>query len=754
MNTVTSKGYDPARIGWEESIFHTANGYLGVRASPEEDVPAGVFSVRGTYINALYDIKDIRYGEKLYGFPEEAQSIINLTDVQTIRLWVDGELFRLQDGEILKYEREVNMEKGFCQRAITWRSPGGKEAKIRVRRMASLCQRELFLLSYRVIPLNFEGEIIMVGEENGDVANFSNPDDPRVAAESPRHLIVQSTERMDDTTLIVSKTTRSDFTVACAVKYQLDNGAESTSWVDGERVLTRVTCLAERNEAVTLTKYCIFTDSRREEDPRSAALDILRGAAEHTPEDWLERQEEVLQTFWEESRVTVAGDRKLQTSLDYSLYTLFCSAGRDEISNVAAKGLSGEGYEGHYFWDSEIYIFPVFLLTSRNIAKNMLAYRHHILPKAREHAKLMGHDKGALYAWRTISGSECSGYYPSGSAQYHLSADVAHSFIQYYLATGDIAFMRDRGAEVLVETARLFLDAGHWVDGAFHLDCVTGPDEYTCIVNNNFYTNAAARQNLLWAAKIMLDLRKTGMAEEVTEKLGITDAELMAFVDAGENILLPYDPLRGIHAQDDSFLCKTPVDLADIPKENFPLLMHYHPLWLYRHQVCKQADTVLAHYLFEDLADEDTMRRSYDYYEKCTTHDSSLSTCVFSIMAAKLGDMNKAMDYFRSTATLDLDDTHNNTRDGIHTANMGGVYLSIVAGFGGLRIKEDGLHLTPRLPKEWDGYSFTLRYLDAVIKIKVLKDRCSLELIAGDPVTVFVNGKKVKVKDKAKIDLK
>ena len=753
MKAIRSKGFDPARIGWEESIFHTANGYLGVRASLEEGAPENAFTVRGTYINALYDIKDIKYGEKLYGFPETAQGIVNLTDVQTVRLWVDGEFFSLTEGEILKYEREVRMDKGFSQRSITWRSPNGKEVQIRVRRMASLNQRELFILSYRVRPLNFEGEIVLEGEENGNVENFSNPDDPRVSAESPKHLFVQEARRVDDATLIVSTTGRSDLTVACAVKYRLDEAGEATSRVDGERVLTRVTYLAEQDEDVTLTKYCVFTDSRREADPRAAALGILNEAVELDPEYWMIRQQEKLDRFWKESRVTVDGDKKLQASLDYSLYTLFCSAGRDEISNVPAKGLSGEGYEGHYFWDSEIYIFPFFLLTNPDIAKNMLAYRHHILPEAREHAKTMGHEKGALYAWRTISGSECSGYYPSGSAQYHLSGDVAHSFIQYYLATGDIAFMRDKGAEVLVETARLFMDAGHWVDGAFHLDCVTGPDEYTCIVNNNFYTNAAAGQNLLWATKIILDLRKAGMADEVTEKLAITDVELMAFVDAGENMLLPYDSLRGIHAQDDSFLKKTPVDLAYIPEENFPLLMHCHPLWLYRHQVCKQADTVLAHYLFEDLADEDIMRRSYDYYEKCTTHDSSLSTCVFSIMAAKLGDMDKAMDYFRRTATLDLDDTHGNTRDGIHTANMGGVYLGIVAGFGGLRIKEDGLHLSPRLPEKWDGYSFTVKHMGATINIQVRKNRCTLELLNGEPVTVFISGKKVKVKDKTKVDL-
>ncbi len=745
MRSILSTSYDPQRLGWEESIFHTANGYLGVRGSPEEGAPEGVFSVRGAYINGLYDIKDIQYGEKLYGFPETQQTIINLMDVQTVRLWVEGERFTLSEGEIIKYQRELSLDKGFTERRVLWRSPKGQEVYIKVRRMASLVQKELFLLSYSVMPMNFSGEIILESEESGEVSNFFNPDDPRVAAEALKHLHITKAQHMDNGTLLSGRTDRSNFEVVCAVSHSLNRAAEKHTWQAGERLFTRYTAHVPQEETLSLTKRCVYTDSRRSPDAEAYALGLLQQACALPVMDWVQQQTEALAHFWRTSRVEVEGAKELQNSLDYSLYTLLCSAGWDGISSVAAKGLSGEGYEGHYFWDTEIYIFPFFLLTNRDIAKGLLTYRYNILDKAREHARLMGHPVGALYAWRTISGSECSGYYPSGSAQYHLTGDVAHAFIQYYLATGDLDFMADMGAEVLVETARLWLDAGHYVEGSFRIDAVTGPDEYTCVVNNNFYTNCVAKENLRWASKIIKLLDKKGRAEDVLARLNLTKKELRAFDKAAKAMYLPYDEQLGIHAQDDSFLRKQKLDISAIPKENFPLLLHYHPLWLYRHQVCKQADTVLAHYLFEDVADSKTMAKTYDYYEGCTTHDSSLSTCVFSIQAARLNNMDKAMDYFYQSATLDLDDTHGNTRDGIHTANMGGGFLSMVAGFGGLRIKEDGLHLRPRLPESWAGYTFRFQFRDSLITCEVRKNHCVLEIASGEGIKLSVHGKKVKL---------
>lgn len=748
------EGFAPARNALEESLFHTANGYLGLRACPEEGAPAGINSIRGAYINAFYDVKPIRYGEKLYGFPETQQGIVNLTDVQTLGLYIDGERFApLENGAVLACRRSLDMRTGQTARYVKWRSPKGKEVEVSFRRMVSLCEKGLFVLRCEVKALNFDGEIAFEPVEEGDVANFADPSDPRVAQEKHKHLFVERVEADERGGRILSRTGASGLSLCAAVRYLPPEGFSLHVQKDEHSIRAKSAGRIAKGESRLMVKLALFADSRRAEDPARAALEALDRAAEKGVAYYEQQQRERLHAFWRDSRVTVSGDERLQLSLDYSLYSLFCSAGRDEVSSVAAKGLSGEGYEGHYFWDTEIYVFPFFLMTDPGLARSLLAYRHTILPKAREHARLMGHPVGALYPWRTISGSECSGYFPSGSAQYHLSADIAHAFMQYYLATGDVAFMAEKGAEVLVETARLFLNAGHFVENSFRIDAVTGPDEYSCVVNNNFYTNAGAQETLRSAARIVALLQKEGMDGPVQAATHVTQEELAAFERAADAMYLPYDEKLGIHAQDDAFLKHDTLDLSAIPRERFPLLLHYHPLWLYRHQVCKQADTVLAHYLYEDLADAGIMRRSYDYYERCTTHDSSLSACVFSIMAAKLGDMDKALDYFSRSATMDIDDAHGNTKDGIHTANMGGTYLSIVAGFAGLRIKQDGLHLWPRIPESWQGYSFPLRWRSSRLMVCIEPRRARVRLVDGPPVSLYMYGREMLVTGEKEAEL-
>lgn len=748
------EGYQPDKNALEESLFHTANGYIGIRACPEEGQVQGIPSIRGTYMNAFYDIKPIRYGEKLYGFPETQQGIVNLTDVQTIRLFIEEEQFLpSSQGEVLGYRRSLDMKFGFSERFIHWRSPKGQEVEISIRRMASLFVPELFCLQYAVKALNFSGKICFESIVLGDVSNYADASDPRVAAEKLRHLVVENVRMDEQSGLIESRTVTSNLKLAAAVSYlpphdfklQMDGAADSlTAKADGNIL---------QGENLVFTLFAAFADSRRHDNPASKARQTVRDALLNGVAFYEKAQREILDEFWENSRVLVKSDEALQNSLDYSLYSLYCSCGRDEVSSIAAKGLSGEGYEGHYFWDTEIYIFPFFLLTDRQRAKNLLSFRYSILPQAREHARIMGHPCGALYPWRTISGSECSGYFPSGSAQYHLSADISHAFMQYYLATEDIDFMAQKGAEVLVETARLFLDAGHWYEGKFRIDAVTGPDEYSCIVDNNFYTNAGAQDTLRNAVIITRMLIEQGKAEAVFRKTGISSSELEQFLQAADQMYLPYDEKLMIHAQDDAFLKLAKLDLQSIPPDKYPLLLHYHPLWLYRHQVCKQADTVLAHFLYEDLADIETMRRSYEYYESCTTHDSSLSRCVFSIMASKLGEMDKALDYFRHSATMDIDDAHGNTKDGIHTANMGGSYLAIVAGFAGLRIKASGLHLAPRIPAELEGYEFPFKYLNSRLYITVDHSSCHIRLTGGPAVQIAVYNRSLQIGSEESIDI-
>jgi alpha,alpha-trehalose phosphorylase len=427
------------------------------------------------------------------------------------------------------------------------------------------------------------------------------------------------------------------------------------------------------------------------------------------------------------------------------MYQLIQWVGKDEYCNITAKGLSGEGYEGHYFWDTEMYIEPFFNLTEPEITKNLISFRYNTLSQAKENANVLGHRKGVLFPWRTIMGTECSGYFPSGTAGYHINGDIAYSVISYYLATKDLEFIAEKGAEIIFETARLWMDVGNYSKETFRINEVTGPDEYTCMVNNNYYTNVSAQYNLRWASKFYFLLKAAGRLE-TADRLGITAQEIMEFEQAADAMYLPYDKELKINPQDDSFLDKKHWDIVNTPRDRFPLLLHYHPLHLYRHQVCKQADTVLAHFIYEDAQSMETIRNSFDYYEKCTTHDSSLSTCIFSIMASKLGLEEKAYDYFGDSAKLDLFNTHKNTKDGIHTANMGGNFMAIVYGFAGLRIKESGIYFAPAIPKQWEGYHFQINYEDSQIRVEINAKESLYTLVKGNSKEIHVYGNPYELK--------
>ncbi|WP_181347733.1 glycoside hydrolase family 65 protein [Thalassobacillus sp. CUG 92003] len=732
----------------EESLFFLGNGYIGVRGNFEETYGEAIGTIRGTYLNAFHDVIDIPYGEKLFAFPDNQQKMLNVMDSQTIHVYLgeEKEHFSMTEGEVLDYTRTLHMDEGRMVREIHWKSPLGREIKVQFERLVSFVHRELFLINMTLTPMNFSESITVVSVLNGDVENYVNPDDPRVAAGEAKRLHVETLDATDECGFVRSRAENSGLEAASLTYHNTQEGKLID--LQQEDVLKRIVFTyqwqGEEGKVIDLSKRNIYVDTlRHKEDLFQNAYRLKDQLDTVEDEQLFASQHKYLTRFWQHADVEVEGDEALQEALRFNLYHLLQSVGRDKHSNISAKGLSGEGYEGHYFWDTEIYMFPVFLMTAPELAKQLLIYRYSILEHAKARAIEMGHGQGALFPWRTISGSECSSYFPAGTAQYHISADIAYSYIQYYHATGDLQFMNDYGAELLIETARLWIDIGHFrEDGKFAIDDVTGPDEYTAIVNNNYYTNAMAKHNLNWANEMIQILRQEDSArfQQVEDRLNLREEELESFCIAAEAMFLPYDQERGINPQDDTFLNKAVWNFEQTPKEHYPLLLNYHPLTLYRYQVCKQADTVLAHFLLEDEADEATIRNSFDYYERVTTHDSSLSSCVFSMMAARVGELDKAYHYFQETARLDLDNTHGNTKDGLHLANMGGTWMAMVFGFAGLRIKADGLHLSPQLPEQWERFSFHLHYKGQLIEATVTKDDCLIRLVEeGEPVSLVVN---------------
>lgn len=736
-----------------ETLFHNANGYLGIRSCFEEDYAKDMQTIRGTYINGFYDFANMKQAEKLYGFVEEKQTIVNIADTQGICLYLGDEKFSMFSGKVLDSKRVLDMDNGFTQRIIHWRSEKGKEIIICIKRMTSFDILPLFTIDYEIKSINYSGPIRFESEHIGHVSNYENSDDPRVAGEAGQYINVQDISVIDEASYIVSKTSKSGLTVCSAVFEQVSKQADIKSITIDTSATKQISCDISEGESFCLVKYSVFCDSVRYKDCFKSCAEILKKSVKIGIQALYKMQWDYLNDYWDNAYLKISGDDDLNISVKFNMYQLLQSVGKDRSCNISAKGLSGEGYEGHYFWDTEMYIQPFFVLTSPHITKNLIEYRYSILDFARENARILGHKKGALFPWRTIMGKECSGYFPAGSAQYHINGDIAYSVVSYYLLTKDIEFIANVGAEIVFETARLWMDAGNFSDGMFMINEVTGPDEYTCLVNNNYYTNATAKYNLYWAVKFYDILSKQNKINDLKQKINLTEHEIAEFSKAEAAMYLPYDERFGINPQDDSFLQKPVWDFENTPKDKYPLLLHYHPLYLYRHQVCKQADTVFAHFIFEDYQSVDIIKNSFLYYENVTTHDSSLSKCIFSIVASKINDINKALLYLGDSAKLDLFNTHGNTKDGIHTANMGGNYMAIVYGFGGVRIKESGLYLAPTKPDKWDMYEFKLFYEESRILVSVYDDYVEIRLESGAAKRIFVYEKEYVVESVVRIGI-
>ena len=739
----------------DESIFTCASGKLGVRGNFEEGVPSDLVSIRGTYINGFSETEEITYNEKLCGFPEEKQTIVNLPDAQTIEIFADGELINCLNKDIKDYNYTLDMEKGEVIRNFIYPTKNG-DLKLSFERFASFKRQGLFVIRCKVKSLNYKGNLKINSTLNGNVVNFTNASDPRVASGSGKMLVINSCENIvfndENESKVIQKieaeTINSHRSVSCNVinSFNLNNSSNNLT-LDVESKDNVLTAYKElvinENDELVITKFCFYHEIPDEVDGIKELLNAYNAGFDCLKDE----QVSFMNRFWKTSRVLIDSNEIKQEHIDLCLYVMLASAGRDNKTSIAAKGLSGEGYEGHYFWDCETYIFPFFLLTNPDIAKALLMYRYSKLDEAKKHARTMGHKMGTLYPWRTITGSECSSYFPSGSAQYHINGDIARAFIQYYNVTNDKEFLPVI-CEVLLETSRLWIDTGHYDNGLFKIDCVTGPDEYTCLVNNNYYTNSGAANNLKYAVKLIRELMNIDKYSTFKKKTGFNEDELLAFEKAADNMYYPYDKQLGIIKQDDSFLNKKKIDLKSIPKNEFPLLLNYHPLHLYRLQICKQADAVLADHLYCDL-DALTSKRTFDYYEEVTTHDSSLSKCIFGIVAAKLGDLNKAKDYFIETLATDINDCKGNTRDGLHMANMGGCYRMVTSGFGGLKINDRCLSLFPQLPKGINSYSFPLFYRNTILHVYVDSNGCELYVDGNNSIEIEVYGKHVNVTSKA-----
>ncbi|CAH0267918.1 Alpha,alpha-trehalose phosphorylase [Massilia sp. Bi118] len=736
---IRERSLDPDARFLRETLFTLGNGYIGMRGTPEEGsaAPKGQ-TLEGTYLNGFYDSEPIVYPENAYGLARTNEFMLNVPNAKRVGVEADGEVFGLERGRVLAWERVLDFRTGLLTRSVDWESSSGKQLRIVSRRLVCFARKHVAAVEYAVTPLNFSGRLRLLADIDSQVSNLQAGDDPRVGSAitgpslqpAGRDSWVRGAQHG---VLVLQRTRHSGFLLASATESCVSATAQVEALEQGHAFEID----AAQGQTVVLHKFIAYATSRdmAEDAVGPHARAALAGAAQAGFEALAAEQAAWLAEFWDQADVGIDGDDALQQGVRFNQFHLLQSVGRDGRTNIAAKGVTGEGYEGHYFWDTEIYVFPFLLFAKPEIARALLQYRYTILPKARVRARQMGHERGALYPWRTIAGEECSAYFPAGSAQYHINADIAYSIRLYLLATGDFDFLAEQGAEIVLDTARIWTGIGSYDrQQRFCINAVTGPDEYTAIVNNNYYTNAMARMHMTFAADVAERLRAERPQDyaRVAQAIGLEEGEIAAWRAASGAMRLPYDETLGIHEQDDSFLSKKPWDFAATPKENYPLLLHYHPLVIYRHQVCKQADVVLALLLLSDEFTLEDKRRDFDFYERVTTHDSSLSSCIFSMVASEVGYRDKAYAYFMETARLDLDNTHGNTEYGVHTAAMAGTWLGVAYGFAGMRIDGAGLRFAPVLPEQWQGYRFKVHVHGALLGVEVGAGGASYRLLQGD----------------------
>lgn len=743
-------------IPLSETIFSTANGYLGIRGAFEEGAPA---YDNGTYVNGFYESWPIVYPEAAYGLAKTGQSIVNVTDAKLIRLYIDDEPFFLPTATLVSYERALNMKTGTLDRQILWETPSGKRVSIKSQRLVSFRHRHIAAISYEVTLLNADAPVIVSSEMVNRQDQNRGKGDPRGGRLFGHKVLVPRV--LDDNGLRVivgQETSTSHMTIACGVDHVVgtDCAYSYKTHRSDDAVQLGFVVEGEQGKPFRLTKFIAYHTSRSA-TPEELCLRADRSLDRCVKDGYdalLASQRTFLDEFWYRSDIQVFGDAPVQQAIRFNLFHILQATARAEGAGMPAKGLTGQGYEGHYFWDAEVYVLPFLAFTQPRVAGNLLRFRYSMLEKARQRAREVN-QKGALFPWRTINGEEASAYYAAGTAQYHINADIVYALRKYVEVTGDVGFLSDCGAEMLVETARLWRDLGFFSDardGQFCICGVTGPDEYNTVVDNNVYTNLMARENLWYAAQVVGEIREKDPVRfaMLIDQTQLDPAEIEEWKRAGDRMYIPYDEKLGIHLQDDDFADRKAWDFDNTPNDHYPLLLHYHPLVIYRHKVIKQADVVLAMFLLGDEFSQEQKRRNFDYYDPLTTGDSSLSASIQSIMASEVGVPDKALEYARYAALTDLADIQGNVKDGCHIASIGGTWMVIVYGLAGMRDYGGKLSFHPRMAEKGSalGLRFRLTVREQLLEIDFDRDKKQVTyiLLEGTALEISHEGEDLRLK--------
>jgi len=752
--SIIEESFDASHVRSSESLFSIGNGAMGQRANFEEHYSGDTF--QGSYIAGVYYPDKTRVGWWKNGYPEYFAKVLNAPNWIGINVTVNGEQLDLNTCKYIEgFKRELNMKEGWLSRTFKATLPNDVQVEVSTKRFLSLDLDEVGAIHYEITPLNTDAEITFQPYLDSGITNEdTNWDDKFWDTTAVSHLSHQA--------FIEAKTMKTDFHTCTFMESKVfisDKPALVVPNVktDFNQVSFSYASAVKKGETYNIQKFGGYIVDRNHDKSKlvDVAKEVLKIACEKGFNQLLEEQKQAWANIWKIADITIDGDVKAQQGIRFNIFQLNQTyLGKDSKLNIGPKGFTGEKYGGSTYWDTEAYCIPFYMATKdQKVARTLLEYRYHHLDKAIENAEKLGFKNGAaLYPMVTMNGEECHNEWEITFEEIHRNGAIAFAIFNYYRYTGDYSYIPEKGLEVLIAIARFWQHRATFSKpkNKYVILGVTGPNEYENNVNNNWYTNYLAK----WCIDFTLEqiekmtTEYTSDFSRISEKVKISESELEQWKAVADNMYLPFSEAHNIYLQQDGFLDKELITVKDLPKSERPINQKWSWDRILRSPYIKQADTLQGFYFFEDQFSDDELKRHFDFYEPFTVHESSLSPCVHSIQAAKLDRMEQAYTFYLQTSRLDLDDYNHEVHEGLHITSMAGTWMSIVEGFGGMRIRANKLSFTPKIPKQWKGYSFKVNFRNHILKINTTQSQTSFELIQGNDLEILVNNKTLLLKNK------
>lgn len=747
--SIIEEGFDAERVKSSESLFSIGNGAMGQRANFEEFYSGKTF--QGSYIAGIYYPDKTKVGWWKNGYPEYFAKVLNAPNWIGINIEINGENLDLAKCQsVSNFKRELNMKEGIYYRSFNAKMQNGLEIAVKVTRFLSLDIDELGVINYEITP-NADAKIVFKPYVDAGVHN----EDANWEEKFWEPLNVQHN---NNEAFVTARTFKTHFTATTFMQNAILLNGENTNALpiniekNNEKVAFTYEVAVANGQTASIQKLGGYTVSMNHENTQKAAQNVIAEGLKIGFTNLVESQKQAWAKIWEMSDITIDGDVKAQQGIRFNIFQLNQTyLGKDSRLNIGPKGFTGEKYGGSTYWDTEAYCIPFYMATKdQQVARNLLAYRYNQLDKAIENAEKLGFTNGAaLYPMVTMNGEECHNEWEITFEEIHRNGAIAFAIFNYHRFTGDYSYIPEKGLEVLIGIARFWHQRATYSTyrNQYVILGVTGPNEYENNVNNNFYTNYLAKWCIDYTIEQINKVQNEYSADysRIMSKVNLDNAEIAHWKKVADKMYFPYSEEHDVYLQQDGFLDKELVKVHDLDKSQRPINQKWSWDRILRSPYIKQADTLQGFYFFEDHFSKEQLEKHFDFYEPFTVHESSLSPCVHSIQAAVLGRMEQAYTFYLRTSRLDLDDYNKEVEEGLHITSMAGTWMSIVEGFGGMRVKNNALHFEPRIPKEWNGYSFKINFRNQILKVAVHQNETNFTLEGETAISVFVNGKEILV---------